>query len=457
MALGKGMGRVIRWVGWAVGLLLLAALLAWSISRAMGPGRAHRDALVLVQTPWDAPGRNAFDALWLMPYAVPAGEIEAVASHDMQRFMALPMMHAPDTRAADAFTSAAARSYANELPDDDDRDLFCLPHDADACLAKVRADPLAYRALVDRYLPLLERHARLADHGHLRNRMPARLDAPFPDFSSARLALTRNALLFAEGESDAALDATCREFETWRRLGAQTDMLVANMAAISYSSGGNGVLFAAMLRELPREHALPASCRIAMRPPRLDELSMCRAMRGEHAFTTQAMQSMPEALQEENPLARVLAPLLFNREKTEARLAMAHARYCDAGAESRLVGDVPFDEGGLPAFGLLEFGCLDNAVGCILASIAAPAYHGYQNRLLDHGERLRALATLVWLREQPEGDASLAARPDELKSPARNVDIGGAGDTLRIRNYDTTRGEHWQIPLPPYLAVSSRD
>ena len=454
------MGKLIRWTGGLACALCLIVLLAWGVSRALGPEHAHRQALERMQVPWDAPGSNAFDALWLMRYPVPEGELKAMTGRDMQRIHALPPAtgggHATD------FASEAATRFADEFPGDDDLAMLCAPRDAASCLAKVASDVPAYEALVVRHGALLERHARLARHGHVRNRVPGRVDAPLPRFDTGRLALTRNALLFAKGEPGVALDATCRELDTWRRLGAQSDMLLASIAAITYSTDGNGVLLAAMLRDLPRDHALPASCTLALAPPRADSLSLCPAMRGEHAFTTGALRTMPQTWKEDaSPLGRLLMPLLFNADKTVARMAMTPAHYCDADADSRRERDLLFDAVPSPAYGMVEFGCIDNAIGCILSSIAAPAYSGYQNRMLDHGERLRALATLVWLREQRDDTrplaARIAARPAALKSPAREFGIGEDGRSLRIHNYESGPRGHWEIPLPDYLSEPVAD
>jgi len=142
-------------------------------------------------------------------------------------------------------------------------------------------------------------------------------------------------------------------------------------------------------------------------------------------------------------------------------MAMTPAHYCDADADSRRERDLLFDAVPSPAYGMVEFGCIDNAIGCILSSIAAPAYSGYQNRMLDHGERLRALATLVWLREQRDDTRPLAvriaARPAALKSPAREFGIGEAGRRLRIHHYESGPRGHWEIPLPDYLSEPVAD
>ena len=123
---------------------------------------------------------------------------------------------------------------------------------------------------------------------------------------------------------------------------------------------------------------------------------------------------------------------------------------------TRLQQDQPPLPMKLASMGLGDyFRCADNAIGCILVRIAAPAYGDYAARLQDMGARGRLLATLLWLREHA-GDRRplaerLAARPPALKSPAREIRIVEGGKALAVRMYEQKREKEFVLPLPAYL------
>lgn len=68
-------------VGVLIVVLVLAAL--WTWSRLRGPTAEQREALALLEAPNAFEGRNAFNALWVLRYDVPEGEVEAVVEADM--------------------------------------------------------------------------------------------------------------------------------------------------------------------------------------------------------------------------------------------------------------------------------------------------------------------------------------------------------------------------------------
>lgn len=455
------MGKVVGWIG-ILGLaaVLLAAGL-WTIARLSGPDEEQREALALLQADWDPPGENAFDALWLLAYPLPERELAAITDADMAVISAIPPMDEQGEGGVGRFTSAAARRFPDQTPSAEDRDLFCRMR-SDNCLERVRADLPGYRALLDRHAPLLERAAMLEGYGHVRNRMPPRIDAPFPHFNHASYRITRHALAFADGEVESALDGACRDFDTWRRLGANSDMLIASMVGNAYSTDGNGRLVAGMLRELPVDHPLPASCRAALRPAQPGELSLCQAMRGEFAMSSSALTAWPTGDDSGSGMLRRLGQktgrqLLLNPEKTRAQSASYMAGACTVEQGQKIVADQPGAVMPPVKAGFARFECIDNPIGCILVSIAWPAYGQYHDRMLDQGARLQVLGTLLWLRDNAGDDRPLAeriaSRPAELRSPARAIEVGEDGRSLRIRHYDTRGGKepYWEVPLPDAL------
>lgn len=434
------MRRMLKWLGTAVVAVAAIVVLSWLAGRASGPGRMQREALALMQAPWAAPGSNAFDALWLLPYPVDDADMAGIVERDAARLRAAPPPGGDGWTGASAFRSEAATHHPVQLPDRDDRARLCTAYGED-CLIRVRADLPAYQALLERHAGLFQRVAALERHGHVANRFPARMDMPFPPLDLARAGTTHAAVLFAQGDLDAGLAVACRDLATWRRLAANSDMLVVAMMGVSASDAG-GRLIAGMLSELPADHAVPGACRAALRPPQPEELTLCQAMRGEFAYATGARAS----------LAQRPHPLLYNETKSRGMAALRLADACMPQARDRIAADQPFPAP--PAPRPTPLACVDNLVGCILDSIAAPAYAQYSTRALDHGARLRLLAALLWLRDTASDRRPLAARlaelPQPLRSPARPLQPGSDGASLRVRQYDAPAADDdwFELPLP---------
>jgi hypothetical protein len=448
---------MLKWTGLAIIAVAGMIVLAWLVARSNGSDRAQREALAMMQAPWNPPGSNAFDALWLLLYPVAPDDMAGIVSRDAARMRQTPLSDGAGSDGPARFATEAAARHPRQSPDEHDRARLCAPHQSN-CLDRVRADLPAYRALVQRNAALLERIAALERHGHVANRFPARVDMPFPPLDLPGAGTTHAAVLFAHGEVEAGLDAACRSLATWRRLGSNSDMLVAALAGFTYSSGSNGRLVADMLRALPAAQPIPETCRIAMRPPQPEELSLCQAMRGEFAFVT-AAAGPAVAMAGQGQLPRMLLPVFYDEAKTRGMRARRMMHACTPQARDHIVSDLPFPV--QPATAPTRLACIDNLAGCILESIAAPAYAQYANRALDHGARLRLLATLLWLRDGADDRRPLAARladlPEGLRSPSRPVEISGDGRSLRIRQYEEAgwQGPYWEVSLPDDLSIAS--
>lgn len=448
------MGKFLRWTGYVAGAVLLLVVGLWSVSRLRGATAEQEAALAVMQQPWQPQGRNAFAALWLLPYDVPEAAQAAILAEDARRLRARPVagIETSGDEPVPAFDSVAGERYRDLTPDAHDQAMLCGARDA-GCLAKVRADQTAYAALVERNAVLFARVGDLSRYDYYGNGFAWRVDAPIPDFTLGKALLTAHALEFARGDVDAALAGTCRDIATWRRLGANSDSLIMRMIGIAYSTDGYGRLLADMLAELPRGYALPDNCPRALEPMSPVELSLCRPLQGEFLYASGAMRGMIDH-SVGGRFDRLLLPLLYSDHMTRAEKATVFAPACSDAALRRIADDRALERlpPGKPYY--LRLGCMSNAVGCILNDIAAPAYGDYALRAQDQGARMQLLATLAWLRQQPVGKplaASLAERPPDLKSPTRDIEATDDGTGIRIRQFDAKRGEYWRLPLPPYL------
>jgi len=307
---------------------------------------------------------------------------------------------------------------------------------------------VAYARLLEADAELLARAAAISRYGHVRSPFPQRMDVPFPSYHHLSLPLTRHAYSFVTGDADAALNGACRDISTARMLIVHGDNLISSMIGAAMLQGNVGLL-ADMLAELPTEHPLPSSCTTALAPAPSDEFSACPAMRGEARFV---FESMREINSSDNPTGKAwqapLFPILYDHDKTVARMAPRLAWYCGKEAKAAIATDRPVQT---PPASDASLGCADNFIGCVLADAGNASFDEYQHRLQDAVLRLKVMSTIVWLRDQPRDEstaARLARRPQSMRSPAREVRISEDGTSLEIDLFDDRDGPTWQLPLP---------
>lgn len=451
-----------KWARWVAGLLLLIVCVAgsvWGVSRLAGPTDAQEAALAAMEDP-PMTGRNAFGALWLLPYEIPEAQREAVLAEDLRRFRAAGTP-GPDSgiTAAPAAVSSAEGRFPQSSLSADEASLFC--GGKGDCLRKVAAERDRYAALVARHAGLIDRAEALSAYDHIAHpTSEALIDVILPPYQHGKLPATRHALLFLDGRRDEAFDGTCRAIATWRRLGARSDNLIARMIGIAYAVDVYGALFAEMLAEVPRDHPLPASCTQAFAAITDDEQSVCRAMRGEFRFLQSALrEAQRNGIDgDEGPVTRIFQGLYFDIDTTEADRAEDLAWYCGEEARTRMRADVPVSSP-VPEKDLFRFQCIANAAGCILAQIAAPTFDPYPRRIQDANAKLRLLALLVRLRADA-ADARpfaerLQAHAGEVGSAQRRPVLEAGGRRLQLQMFDRQKGETWSIPLPPYFQAAA--
>jgi hypothetical protein len=455
------MKRILRGVFGLVGAVLLVVIVLFAVSRLREPTAAQREALALLQDQDQPTGRNAFAAIWLLSYDVPEGEQEAIAAADVRRFSAMTApvgIDAADIAAnAAPFETLAAKRYPSLALSDPERELLCNLRDS-GCLAHVRAHRAEIAKIVDSHERLIERTGALSSYDYLRSGFPSRFDAPFAVMSindGMKLVRTRNVLDFVEGRTTEALQGICATAAPWRRIIRRPDILVDQMLGVAAISGA-AVAFAEMLAELPADYPLPAECASAFSSATLDELSTCEVMRGEFRYASVVTASL---MTKEDPtghtLGNLLLPVLYDESMTRAQLAQSYAWPCTQVATDQIRRDEPA-AWPTPEASIYRLECLGNAFGCVLETVAAPAYVDYQLRMQDYGARLKLVGSLLWLREhaidQRPLAARLAARPHELQSPTREIEIVDGGRALRIRQFEERRNTTWELPMPPYLA-----
>lgn len=413
-------------------LLLLAALgVTWAAARFAPMPAQQRAALRAMEAPWRPPGTNAFDDLWLIEYRVPPAQRRALVDADLRRGRADGSGPAPGEAAKAAGMPSVALSPA-------DRDRLCRGEDD--CLAKVTADRAGYRALVARNTDLIRNVEGLRGHGHVRIR--SKVMHAIPRYQFAMASDTWHALRFAEGDTDGALTGACADFATWRRLAANNDSLIGAMVA-TMASERLARSIAQMAAAQPRDTPWPAGCAAALVRPQVGEGEFGQALAGEHRYLDQAKtQALADG---------PLAALTYDRADTRARSALRMQGLVDAAARAQVLADrklVP----PAPAARGWDWRCVGNMAGCMVESLAEPAYFGYAWRMQDHRARLQLMSAVAWLRVQPPSGESIETLlrrwPGQQALPARQVEADDAAGTLRIAMFDSTRGDYWTVPAP---------
>ncbi len=453
------MTSALKWLGVALGVLLFAAIAVFTIARLQGPTEAQHAALRMMEARIQPAGRNGFAALWLLPYAVPAAQQEAVTAEDVERYV--PYMFAGSISAEGKghtrFMSVAESRYPDAPAHSKNNSAYCGWRDEN-CLDKVAADPEMYAKELAKDAALLERVVAVSEYDYVRNLFAPGLDMPIPDYQLLARTKTQNAYLFASGKVDDALAATCRDASTARMLIRSGDNLIGSMTGVAMLQG-SATLFADMLSRLPVAHSLPESCLSAFAVPGMDELSVCNAMRGEFVFSSSGFRKAMQREENESWLSAVQLALTYNEEKTIAHSAANLAQSCTDDALALVKNDEPVHSMLLPVndYRLWSLQCADNAVGCILNKIATPAYSDYQLRLQDSGARLRLVGALLWLRANT-GDARpladrLEAMPAEFGSENRKARLSNDGKFLVVDMFEQRPEKTWQVRLPADLAA----
>lgn len=434
------------WLNWIIGVPAAVALgvaALYTLSHLRGPTNDQRAALALMEQPMAAPGRNAFAAIWLLPYDVPPGELTATAEEDARRFAAcLDDTANTGTAACSKYTSVAAERYPQRVGSVE------MPASCSGagCLADARARRDEFQRWREQNADLIERVGGLSQYGHHQSGLPPSFFPPLPPLAEVLPTLRADrALTFVQGRTDLALSQVCTDVITWRRLAPNSDSLVMGMFGQRVVTELTR-LFADMLVELPAGQAVPAACSIAFKAPAVAELSLCEPMKGELKLTRASFARMA-ASEEYGAMGNVF----FSRSMTDAGAAARLAQACEEDMARAFKSDKPVQVRAVDAGFRLD--CVRNLTGCMLNDIAAGAYRDYQLRAQDHGMKLKLAGTLLWLREH-SGDkraleARLAERPVALRSAERDVAV--VAGALRVPMYGRHPSEYFDLPLPAHV------
>ena len=420
-------------------LLVLASVLAviWSISRMRAVDADQAAALATLRQPWSPEGRNALSGLWLADYAIPSVEQrDALLREDVRKWRLADPGAVPENPGPQH--SVAASQHRRHLYGAGDIQRFCKA--GDACLKMVRADLTTYRDLVARNQAALRQLAEADQGDYLQTQFEKVPDILIPPFQRAYYPATELAVRFADGERTAALEQTCQHVSRWRRLGANTDSLIGTMIAAAYASRGYGRLAADMLAEWPVRNALPKTCLQALDLPGPAEAQgLCLSMRGEYRYMTGNLgRGVAQAAHDLDGRAawmrRLPRVVVYDAEKTAARLALQFVPYCQAAVQQAFLEDRDVAVVKQTPASAFSLSCAANLLGCGLSEVASTDMTPYVQRLHDANAQYRLLAALVWLHGQPDllaDPARIAAQlPPHLQTAAHPLRYDAASRSL---------------------------
>ena len=459
--------RVLGWIGRAVLFIFILLAATFAYYRLRGPTEEQQAALALMRKDYrPTQGVNAFPLLFYLGYDVPADRLDAQMAVDVEKVRKWLAAN-PDFSSYD--------SDVQPLPtlSEAEKAVLC---DANGmgCLAQVAAHEDAVRAALAAHAATAQSAQAFERADFFWNEFPADPRSPFFPTSKtrdsdpglgARLWLSAFALRYAEGDRAGALAATCRNLAAWRRMARGSNVLMGTLAA-SLRMDGAIRLYADMLSGFPADETVPEDCALALQPVVEADVDRCAAMAGEFAMQESTLGWTSAAYPKASWFERRRLDVMFDMRQTLAWQAQNLAPACGSDAVARLLADeLPRREkpGSFLFFpvppGAKGPECIANGFGCVLAGMATLNYGQYDARALDHAAHLRLAATLLWLREHPEGSIAerFARRPAQLRSPNHESSFDTERGALYVKNlYRPSPPQEDRLRLDLPVAAAAR-
>lgn len=414
--------------------VLVAYVLTVQLLRWIAFGEEERAALALMTpAPSPPPGTSGFKYLGLADLEIPPDELDAALARDLAAFRAWHDGAAARMGLRGEQTETWASPLASEYPARPPLappEGACGLREAD-CLAKLRGHEPDVRDWLRAEAARLDLAERALAADHLANPYPPAADAPLASFQALRLPINAIALQALDGDLPGALGRACRLLAAERRFLAQDGMLIDKMVHGVITDSAAGLVLA--IRRADPAAPMPPACEAALAPVEATDYLACGAFKHEYAMVAEVARLLDERTRPGlDPRHWLTRWTLVDERLMRGWSAENFAPMCsEAGVAAILAGDVPKAVAPRPDYASVDFWAAP--ISRILASIAAPAYDQYQDRLLDHAASLRlhraALAAIG-------GELPVSAVPEAAASP---------GYTIRIDD------GHWVLPLrrPP--------
>jgi hypothetical protein len=416
----------------ALGIVLPLAAVGFLIGmRFAGPTTSQRVALQRMTEPTPpVQGHDASDAIWLLGYDVPVDRWPEVAAATRRFEAARALGHEGLRDPRSRFPRL--ESPGNELP--------CA--DGPGCLDYVTEHRAEVAALLDAHRAGVDAARALAAYDGFRLGVKNTLELARPSFGSHRRLLRADfAYGFASGERLSAVEAVCRHIAGWRRIGGNSDDMVASMVGVGNVRESLHLL-TDMLARMPKETELPEDCGAALESSADFEFDLCPALRSEFEMQRnlrEQFESLPD---------QPIPAWAVDWGHVEAMVAEGIGRYCGPAvtralrADRRAAGVV-----GAPLRGS-DWRRRADWVGCFLVEGGGVDWTKYLDRRADQAQMLALARTVVWLRTAADDPAEvptvLAHRPRDLgliREPAYDA----ATDRISIPLHDASHGARFEI------------
>lgn len=429
-----------RWKPVLVVLLGLPLLWLGLVASQVLPRLRSEDVAAVAMLSQPAPiqgARNAFALLQSFDRDVPESDWERVAAAQMAKVQGSQLL--------DGYAVPAGAEYPAYPPLPPALKDVCSAWGGQ-CLTQVRAQTDAVRTYVAQSAARLARGERLLDHDHYRYGGTLRVDSPIMPmagyFNQLQMAI---ALRHVDGDTAGALDQLCRHVSGWRRLRANTDLLIMDMLGIALISGAVD-LYADILADMPADYAAP--CAQAFAPLESSELQMCAILHAEFQSYRESArvlgtQVVLAVAGESSPLGW-FGTWFDNPAHRDAVVARPLARFCSDAHQARVQARLATPILQSAGCGTAEW-AFDPA-GCKLSELMVD-YEPYYQRQLDLDGRLRLLNLALRLRglDAIAAQQAFDQRGADLRSAAHEMSIDTAAHAVRMRPLDRSRGEVWEL------------
>ncbi|WP_181300137.1 hypothetical protein [Rhodanobacter sp. PCA2] len=441
------MRDALKWVAWIVGTLVVVLVAAFAWGRLRPPTPAQAEALALLQAAPPPPGRNAWAALWLLDYEVPAERIDATYAEEragMQEWVRRQM--AQSSPGAGVWEPVVAARYPKRaVVSAADRGLLCAPREDD-CLAKARAGGQPLRDLLARQAGRIAQIEAINNADVLWSDLPpdTYMYTRLPAFTNTEdLLLTAAAVAFVDGRPTEALTAVCRQAASVRRLHAHTNSLVAAMVANAWMEADEHAL-AGMLRERPSAEPVSEACTQAFAAPAPLDVSLCAPMQYEFE-TIAGIGATPLHPDRDRRYAQQAYRLAIDPQGMRRLLAPAYAWACRPDVQAAALADRVLSMENAAAVRYDLFDLVANAGGVILARVGASAREQYAQYAMRNEDYAAGLRVTAWLL-RTRGSAGTAAEWQEQL--VRALPLLRAGGDREIRIDPDGRQLHMRYHAP---------
>ncbi len=456
---GRTMGKVLRRMAAGLAGLLLLVAAALLLSSLWPLSATQKRALAVLEAPRDMPGSNGYATLATLGMAGTPGQRQARVDAYVAEYLRWHAGFVDHTLESGGQREEGMLEVKPRLGAGGNTEPFdpVLCRHATGCLARVRGQPQAVAEALLPQAAVLAQMDELAAHGHYQSLLPLDAATPVPNMRPLFVPLAAHALAHVQGDSQRSLAGLCRDAGIGRMLLGHGDSLLTSMVGGALLAA-SAELFADVLAELPVDAPIPEGCTTALAPLTPQEASNCAGMQGEFAMVRGGYPRVAQ-LAQDAPwwVTPQTAKLLYDRDRSVARVAETMGQACLPETLQAIAGDRPLPPAPVPSVWRLE--CAANAVGCILSGIAGPAYARYGAQQQDTAARLRLLNAALWLRGHAaqRADRPLAERldalPAGLRGAQRPITVSADGTALEVASRARRGGrETLRMPLPPALS-----